>query len=468
MDLQQRFNQIINRHDWWQTGQPVVVAVSTGVDSMTLLELLQHLPKKRPQIIVAYVDHQLRDQSRLETAFIQRYCRDHHLQLAQTVWKRTSHPSHGIEAAAREFRYRFFRSVLKANRATVLLTAHHSDDLAETMLMKLVRGGQIESLIGIQQQRQTAFGRLIRPMLAFSKRDIRRFAASKQLHWFEDQTNQDLTIERNRFRYRYLADLKRENARILTHFGDYSKQLEMLTAANRELITPIAEQLVVSFTANREIVLNGTRLTAYSKPVQMAVLKYLIEVKLDICNVALPQFEQLLRLLANPAKPQGQLQLSNNWQFIKSYQRLSIVKKVDKPVTKPKISRQFMVILDRWYLLDGGLKFGVFTTRPSEADKVTVFHLTDSQLPLSIRQWQPGDRLRLKNGGHQKISRVMIDLKVPKGQRLNANLLVTSQDKILAVIGLKSAALPGDSGQRLYLAESGSQLTSERKGTNNE
>lgn len=103
MDLQQRFNQIINRHDWWQTGQPVVVAVSTGVDSMTLLELLQHLPKKRPQIIVAYVDHQLRDQSRLETAFIQRYCRDHHLQLAQTVWKRTSIPAMALRRLPESF-----------------------------------------------------------------------------------------------------------------------------------------------------------------------------------------------------------------------------------------------------------------------------------------------------------------------------------------------------------------------------
>lgn len=109
MNLQAQFNLIIKHANWWTATDQVVVAVSTGVDSMTLLHLLLHLPAdSRPKIIVAYVDHQLRDQSDVETSYINDYCASHQLQLEQTVWPLASHPKTGIEAAARAFRYAFF------------------------------------------------------------------------------------------------------------------------------------------------------------------------------------------------------------------------------------------------------------------------------------------------------------------------------------------------------------------------
>ena len=104
MNLQQRFNKIIQQNNWWHQDEKVLVAVSTGVDSMSLLTLLQNLPQHwRPQINVAYVDHHLRDASRQETIFINEYCQQHHLPLWQADWLPTQHPHYGIEAAARRF-----------------------------------------------------------------------------------------------------------------------------------------------------------------------------------------------------------------------------------------------------------------------------------------------------------------------------------------------------------------------------
>ncbi|WP_051533680.1 tRNA lysidine(34) synthetase TilS [Ligilactobacillus apodemi] len=122
--------------------QKVLVAVSTGVDSMVLLWLVQHLPPKlRPQIYVAYIDHQLRVQSQAETQFIQAYCEKSHLPLFVKVWQ--DHPKTGIENAARNVRYAFFNEIMQKEKILYLLTAHHGDDQAETFLMKLVRGGDI-------------------------------------------------------------------------------------------------------------------------------------------------------------------------------------------------------------------------------------------------------------------------------------------------------------------------------------
>nr|WP_243686001.1 ATP-binding protein [Lentilactobacillus rapi] len=108
MDLQEKFSRIVSQNHWWQPGQPVVIAVSTGVDSMTLLHLIAGLRDDRPKIIVAYVDHQLRPASKRETAFIQQFCKAHGIALAAIQWPTFEHPNNGIEAAARTFRYRFF------------------------------------------------------------------------------------------------------------------------------------------------------------------------------------------------------------------------------------------------------------------------------------------------------------------------------------------------------------------------
>ena len=82
-DLQQAFERHLVRSRFFATQDKVVVAVSTGVDSMVLLDLLQHLPLKyRPQIIVAHMNHELRKQSQLEERFIRQYCKQNDLKLA--------------------------------------------------------------------------------------------------------------------------------------------------------------------------------------------------------------------------------------------------------------------------------------------------------------------------------------------------------------------------------------------------
>lgn len=90
--------------------EKVLVAVSTGADSMALLWLLAHLPVAiRPQINVAYVDHQLRDQSKTETEFIQRYCQEKGYPLFTKTWSVVDHPLTGLEEKARKMRYEFLK-----------------------------------------------------------------------------------------------------------------------------------------------------------------------------------------------------------------------------------------------------------------------------------------------------------------------------------------------------------------------
>ena len=198
---------------------------------MVLLDLLQHLSSKnRPQIIVAHMNHELRKQSQLEERFIRQYCKQNDLKLAVAHWPQDLHPQTGVENAARQARYQFFREVMKDNQASILLTAHHQNDLAETMLMKMARGGQLSQLVGIRDWRPFASGTLIRPLLPFSKQQLKKYALQHHLKWYEDKTNKDLNIQRNRFRHAIIPMLEEENPQLLSHLESYHQQLTDLLA----------------------------------------------------------------------------------------------------------------------------------------------------------------------------------------------------------------------------------------------
>ena len=215
----------------------VIVAVSTGVDSMALLDLLQRLPAgRRPRLLVAHVNHELRDQSTVEEAYLTDYCRQAGLSLRVAHWPKEDHPEHGVEEAARHFRYAFFKRLLTEYHAAAVVTAHHANDLAETMLMKMTRGGQLDQLVGIRDQRPLGRGKLVRPLLPFTKAELYRYARARGLKWFEDQTNQELTVARNRYRHQIIPALERENHQLITHLLDYRAQLtELLAWRNQEL-----------------------------------------------------------------------------------------------------------------------------------------------------------------------------------------------------------------------------------------
>lgn len=159
----QAFQNLIKEQQFWQPAEKVVVATSTGVDSMVLLQLLTQLPMGlKPTIIVAHVNHELRAESTTEETYLRQYCEQQQLTLKVAHWPANAHPTTGIEAAARQFRYHFFESVMQTTGAKVLLTAHHGDDQLETLVMKLIRSGELHEMRGIQVSRPFGPGQLVR------------------------------------------------------------------------------------------------------------------------------------------------------------------------------------------------------------------------------------------------------------------------------------------------------------------
>ncbi|MHA8137866.1 tRNA lysidine(34) synthetase TilS [Lactobacillaceae bacterium Scapto_B20] len=448
MSLLKQFASNVNHAHWWHHDQPVVVAVSTGVDSMVLLDLLQRLRYVRPNIIVAHVNHQLRTASKEESRYLKQYCNEHQLTIEIGTWSKDDHPDSGVENAARQFRYTFFERVMKSHSSHILLTAHHQNDQAETVLMKLMRGGDIEQLTGIQTSRPFGNGQLVRPLLSFNKASLLQYAKQRQLTWYEDSTNQDDDVTRNRIRHHLLPMMQAENPRVIEKLTNYAEQLNAVTAADDWLLARQVERLRSN---------DGYDLNAFlqlPKVVQIRLIKWLGANRLGNDLVSDHQVHMIVQLLNNVDKPQGELKVNSHLKLVKTYGRFKLENSKNVVKKQFKINR-IMVRLNHWYRINDRMTVGVF--EPSIGDGLTAkqrfdFELHNSDLPLSIRPWHPGDKLTLTSGGHQKVSRVLINQKVPNADRKLAMVLVDQHDRILSVLGYKNAGMPvlNDGGSHRY------------------
>src|SRR5699024_3141379 len=133
-----------------------------------------------------------------------------------------------MEAAARNFRYDFFRKVMIKEGFDTLLTAHHNNDLAENILMKLIRSGNAYEVVSLKEQRPFGSGQIVRPLLDFSKRQLAEYADIHDINHVQDETNFDNITMRNRLRNNIFPELQKENGQLLSHFRFFDQQLTAL------------------------------------------------------------------------------------------------------------------------------------------------------------------------------------------------------------------------------------------------
>lgn len=191
-------------------GARLVVAYSTGLDSTALLHLLHALaPSLKLTLVAAHAHHGLRHESEAELlqaldtcAGLGIVCETKHLQVRE-------HARSGLEEAARDLRYAFLETVRIRHQADWIVTAHHADDLAEDIILRLIRGTGwpgLGGMTGLDRER-----RLLRPILNWSKTELRALLEDCGIPWCDDLSNLNTDQTRNRVRHQILPLLQREN-----------------------------------------------------------------------------------------------------------------------------------------------------------------------------------------------------------------------------------------------------------------
>ena len=198
--VSQVFNQLQRFLDH-SKAERIVVAYSGGLDSTVLLHLTQSLSAKLDcNLLAVHINHCLHPEADEWEAHCRKQAKRMGIAYQCEVVQVTDKNPQGIEAAAREVRYRALQRIMKTG--DLLLTAHHQNDQAETVLLRLLRGAGIAGLKAIAKHRTLTEGSLARPMLSISRADIHRYAQAHRLNWLEDPSNNDLRYARNYIRHR--------------------------------------------------------------------------------------------------------------------------------------------------------------------------------------------------------------------------------------------------------------------------
>ena len=219
-------------------GRPAVVAaaVSGGADSVAMLLLLQHYCRiKKLRLCVFHVDHGLRTSSDADRRWVEDLAKK---MGCEFYWRRAADSDRagaerpGSEAWARRFRYKCFAQMLEESGADLVATGHTSDDQAETVVIRMLRGCGIAGAGGIRGRRQLRVGeskvRLWRPLLKLSRAELVEYLADVGQDWREDETNRSEVFFRNLVRHRIIPLLTQAAPGATQHIAAFASEAQQL------------------------------------------------------------------------------------------------------------------------------------------------------------------------------------------------------------------------------------------------
>lgn len=205
---------LINKND------KVLVGVSGGPDSMTLLHVLQSLEYN---ICVAHINHGLRENANKEEAFVRKYCEDNNIPFfVKRVNLKENLSGMTTEEAGRKVRYDFFKEVLEKEKCTKIATAHNSNDNAETVIMNMIRGSGLNGLKGIEPKRDN----IVRPLIEIARKEIEDYCNDNNLNPVHDESNDELLYTRNKVRLELIPYIEKNiNTNVVNNINRMSKIL---------------------------------------------------------------------------------------------------------------------------------------------------------------------------------------------------------------------------------------------------
>ena len=232
--------ETIKKYKMIENGDKVVIGVSGGPDSMSLLNCLYSLKDKlKIEIYVAHINHMIRAEADEETEYVKEFCSRKGIEFfckKIDVEKEAKSLKIGTEEAGRNVRYEFFEEVAQRVGASKIATAHNSNDNAETILMNLLRGTSVSGLKGIEKVRD---GKFIRPIIECSRHEVEEYCEKENLNPKYDKSNAENIYTRNKVRNLLIPFIQKEfNPNILEGIN----RLSNLAAEQESFLNSIAQK----------------------------------------------------------------------------------------------------------------------------------------------------------------------------------------------------------------------------------
>ncbi|MBK5275122.1 MAG: tRNA lysidine(34) synthetase TilS [Desulfuromonadales bacterium] len=417
-DLHRRLTATIRTRQLFIPGDTLIIGLSGGADSTALLDLLATLPDFPLQLVAAHLNHRLRG---ADSDADEHFCRELAARYAipfesrsVDVLSEAAGASLNLEDAGRRARIVFFDELVSRWQAAGVILAHHADDQAETVLMRLLRGSGMTGLAGMSWRNGRGY---IRPLLDITRRELEAWLAERGLTWREDASNLDRSYLRNRIRHDLLPLLEEYNPAIRDALaataGILSEEDSLLDQQARQEAGRIC-----SFTA-AGATCDISRLTSLPTALQRRIIRLMLsESAGNLEQFSHNHVENILQMMT-AVRPNLRISLPQKLIAIKEYSRL-IVKQAEGPH-----STTAEIIIHgpgEYHLPDGSTLRIEFSPPPADpgAEGPTTVYLDIDRVPFPwhIRTFRPGDRIQpLGMSGRKKVKDIYIDEKIPLARR---------------------------------------------------
>lgn len=402
----------------------LITATSGGPDSMALLSLLIKLSKtKKITIICAHVNHNLRKESQEEAIMVEKYANENNLIFEKME---INHYEGNTENYARTQRYNFFEKLIKKYNATYLLTAHHGDDLTETILMRMLRGSSLKGYSGFQEITDKETYKIYRPLITKTKDELLNYVKTNNIPYAVDKTNFSEEYTRNRYRLNILPILKKENKSVHLKFLKFSETLKLYD----DHINKEANEKLNKVYQN-----NNLNLKLFENEDELIKRKILYQIlnNLYYKNISLitDNHVELILNIIESSRPNLKINLPSKVLVIKNYQNLYFTQNTEiKPYS---FTFKDKVILPNNQIL--------IKEETEDTSNYTIrLNSKELSLPLIVRTRQNGDKMEIKNlNGHKKIKDIFINEKISETARNSWPILTDQNNQIIWLPGLKKS-----------------------------
>ena len=421
----QRFIEEVETKTLLTTNDTVLLAVSGGMDSVTMCELFHRAGYK---FAIAHCNFRLRgEDSNGDEYFVHRLAEHYKVPIHSIAFDTIDYAAENkfsIEEAARNLRYNFFDKIFMQYNYSYVATAHHRDDAIETFFLNLMRGTGIVGLHGILQKN----GKIIRPLLCFGRNEIEDFIRTNNLSYRTDATNATLDYKRNKVRH-LLVPMFRELAPAfdktmhnnMQHIADveliYKQEVEMM---REKMLQPYEDGYRISIEQLINLIPLRTYLYEFLNPFGFS--------EAVVTNI-----------IKGLKATSGKKFLGKDYYLIKDREYLFIY-----PI-RENDSSEMVTITEHDSIIDIPLKLNIELFEKNslfkpEFNQYNAYFDKDKLIyPLYLRRWKNGDKFQpFGMKGKRKVSDFFTNQKLSLQDKKNVWLLCNGNDEILWILGMRT------------------------------
>ncbi|WP_282938174.1 tRNA lysidine(34) synthetase TilS [Paenibacillus sp. RC67] len=451
MDLVSRVERLVKDEQLLHKGDSIVVAVSGGPDSIAMLHVLFLLSERWDwQLTVAHVNHQFRiEESEQEASFVEQYARllGVPCEIARIDVPRYIHETgKNSQAAARELRYRFLHETAAKHGARRIVLAHHADDQAETMLMRLLRGTGPSGLTGIPMRRAEHNVELVRPLLRIYKSELLDYCHHQQLTYFIDSSNNNTKYFRNEIRLELLPLLQQKYNEQLP---EALNRLSVMMAAEDDFLDKQAAAVFEQNVALESDFAQWSRnwFTGVHVALQRRLIKLILNyLSFEADSLDFMKLEQM-RELINKEEPSNQrMDIGHSLALTREYDQIKLHTYVVPPIPylyTLQPHQGSLTIAETGAVIECSLFEEDVRMRGGKAEEaVSVWFDADLlTFPLTVRSRADGDRMNLFGlNGSKKVKDIFIDAKIPPSLRTRIPIITDAEHRIIWLPGIRRSS----------------------------